>query len=91
MIGFDISYLFRLDLLEISSFLNLSSIFFVACIIITGYFLYLSHKYVEWYSKKKGIGKFTDYLLFLFVYPLLIDIIWIISIAHEILRVKIEW
>lgn len=91
MIGFDLSYLFRFDLLEISSLVNLSSIFFVACIIITGYFLYLSRKYVEWYSKKGGIGKITDYLLFLFVYPLLIDLIWIISIAHEILRVKIKW
>jgi len=91
MIGFDVSYLFRFDFSEISSLINLSSIFFIACIIISGYFLYLSRKYVEWYSKKKSIGKITDYLLFFFVYPLLINLIWIISIAQEILRVKIKW
>lgn len=91
MIGFDISYLFSFDLFEITSLVNLSSIFFVFCILTTGYFLYLSRKYVEWYSKKKGVGKIRDYLLFLFVYPLLIDLIWIVSITHEILRVKIKW
>jgi len=91
MIGFDVFYLFRFDFSEISSLINLSSIFFIACIIISGYFLYLSRKYVEWYSKKKSIGKITDYLLFFFVYPLLINLIWIISIAQEILRVKIKW